>query len=269
MDAIIRPFDVAALRKQYLEARPFPFFSIDNFLAPEFAEQVVAAYPTYEQARELGREFSAVNERLKVQITDSAKFPGPVKRLSDALASRPFLGALEQITGIRALLPDELLGGGGMHLTGPTGRLDVHVDFNYVEDRHLHRRLNILVYLNPEWHEEWGGAIELWDAEVKNRVQSFAPVLNRCVLFETSEISYHGVSPNKCPPGFVRKSFAAYYYTKEAPAGWDGVSHSTVFKARPSEHVRGAILMPAERASRSIRKGIDNAKRVVKGLLGR
>lgn len=269
MDPGIRPLDIAALREQFRAAQPFPFFSIDNFLDPAFAAEIVAAYPSYDQAREMGHEFSAVNERLKIQVTDSSRFPPPVKRLSDALASRPFLAALEQITGIQPLLADERLDGGGMHLTGSGGRLDVHVDFNLVQDRKLHRRLNILVYLNPDWQESWGGAIELWDREVRHCAHSFTPVLNRCVVFETSEISFHGVSPNRCPSGHVRKSFAAYYYTREAPAAWDGQMHSTVFRARPNESIRGAILMPAEKVGRSVQGGIGETKRFLKRILGK
>lgn len=264
MDPGIRPLDIEGLRQQYLSAKPFPFFCIDEFLQPDFVAEVVAAYPTYEQARTMGLEFSAVNERLKIQVTDSSRFSAPVRRLSDALASRPFLSTLEQITGIKSLLADERLDGGGMHLTGPGGRLDVHVDFNFIEDRALHRRLNILVYLNPDWQESWGGAIELWDKDVKNCVHSFQPILNRCVVFETSEFSFHGVSPNRCPPDHVRRSFAAYYYTREAPAMWDGRSHSTVFKARPNETVRGTVLMPAERAGRELRSRIHEMKKKVK-----
>jgi hypothetical protein len=269
MDSIIRPLDIAALRQQYQTAKPYPFFSIDNFLDPQFASAVVAEYPTYEQAKSLGREFSAINEKLKIQVTDSGKFPASVKRLSDALASPEFLSAMEQITGVPSLLADPSLQGGGMHLTGPSGRLDVHVDFNFVEAQKLHRRLNILVYLNPVWEDSWGGAIELWDREVKHCVQSFQPVMNRCVLFETSDISYHGVSQNKSPDGEVRRSFAAYYYTREAPAGWDGVAHSTIFKARPDEAVRGAIMMPAEKLGRQLRGGVQTTKNFVKNLLGK
>ncbi|MEO6080781.1 MAG: 2OG-Fe(II) oxygenase [Steroidobacteraceae bacterium] len=268
MDPGIRPINIAALRQQYLAAKPFPFIKIDNFLHDDFAAEIVASYPTYEEAKTLGREFSAVNERLKVQITDSGRFPAPVKRLHEALSSPQFLAAVEQITGIEALLADEKLVGGGMHLTGPGGRLDVHVDFNYEEERKLHRRLNILLYLNPEWPDDWGGAIELWDEGVRNRVHAFQPLLNRCVLFETSETSYHGVSPNVCPQGQVRRSFAGYYYTKEPPARWDGIAHSTVFKARPDELIRGAVLMPAEKARRSMQSGINKAKQFVKNIVG-
>jgi len=156
-----------------------------------------------------------------------------------------------------------------MHLTNSSGRLDVHVDFNYHADDQLFRRLNILVYLNPVWEEAWGGKIELWDRDVTHCAHAFSPVLNRCVVFETSDISYHGVTQITCPPGMTRKSFAAYYYTKEAPAAWNGEAHSTIFRARPDEQFRGKVLMPAEQLGRKAGEAVASAKGVVKRLLGR
>jgi hypothetical protein len=73
--------------------------------------------------------------------------------------------------------------------------------------------------------------------------------MGRCLIFETSSISFHGVAPLKCPPNEVRRSFAAYYYTKEAPAGWDGTRHSTIFRARPEERWKGLVAMPIEKAA--------------------
>lgn len=250
---LINPYDRDQLKAQFDSAQPFRWFQIDRFLNDDFARELVAAYPTFEQAKTLGLEFKAINEQRKVQVTDSAKFPPLVKRLSDALASPEFLSDMEHITSIPRLLADSRLDGGGMHITGAGGRLDVHVDFNLLEDRKWHRRLNILVYLNPVWEPAWGGEIELWDREAKHRHHAFMPILNRCVVFETSNISYHGVGPVRCPDDVARKSFAAYYYTQEAPAHWDGTSHSTIFKARPNEKLRGALLMPLERVERKIR----------------
>lgn len=266
---LMRPLDVEALREQFHSGVPFPFFAIDDFLEPEFARSVAAAYPSYEQARAMGQEFSKINERLKIQVTDYGKFPEPVKQLADLLASTEWLAALERITGIERLLADEELAGAGMHLTGAGGRLDVHVDFNYLEDRKLHRRLNILIYLNPEWQADWGGEIELWDKEVTRRHQSFSPRFNRCVVFQTSEISFHGVTPVTAPEGTVRKSFAGYYYTREAPPHWDGQAHSTVFRARPTERFRRDVLMPLERARGKANEALFRFKRRLKNALGR
>jgi len=78
---MIRPFDREALRRQFQEAKPFPFIAIEQFLEPEFAREVAASYPRYAEARGRGREFSAVNEKKKVQIVDAETFPEPVRRL--------------------------------------------------------------------------------------------------------------------------------------------------------------------------------------------
>jgi Rps23 Pro-64 3,4-dihydroxylase Tpa1-like proline 4-hydroxylase len=209
-----------------------------------------------------------VNEQRKVQITDSKKFPDPVKRLNEAISAPAFLADLEYITGIPRILADEQLAGGGMHVTGAGGRLDVHVDFNLIEDRRLFRRLNILLYLNPVWNEAWGGHIELWDKNVRNCQYRCVPALNRCLLFETSDISYHGVARVTAPADVARQSFAAYYYTREAPPGWTGTVHSTIFRARPDEKLRGLVQMPVEKLRRGLAEKIKQSKRLVKSLRG-
>ena len=249
---MLQPLDRESLRREFFAAKPFHYVKIDNFINPIKAATIAAAYPEFETASGAGRAFSTVNERKKVQISDASQYSAPVAELNTLLGSQQFLDDLSYITGIPKLLADEQLVGGGMHITGPGGRLDVHVDFNYIPERKLHRRLNLLLYLNSPWEENWGGQFQLWDKDVKRCEASFAPVLNRCVIFETSEISYHGVLPVSADARSSRKSFATYYYTTEAPAHWEGISHSTIFKARPDETLKGAVLMPAETAKRKI-----------------
>jgi Rps23 Pro-64 3,4-dihydroxylase Tpa1-like proline 4-hydroxylase len=262
---MIRPIDRDVLREQVRKAEPFPHFCIDNFLDAAFAEQVHQAFPSFEEAAQIGRMFSAVNEKKKIQVTDSTKFAQPIVQLSGALSTPEFCELLSAVFEIPRLLADEELIGGGIHQTGPRGHLDVHVDFNYIAERHLHRRLNILIYFNKDWKPEWGGNIELWDRDVKICHHSFAPIFNRCIVFATSEISYHGVTAVRCPEDRVRKSFAAYYYTKEAPPHWNGEAHSTNFRARPDEFLKGNILMPLERAGRRLRSAVAGIKRKIKG----
>lgn len=266
--SIIANFDREALRQSYRSARPFPHMKIDGFLTEEAAHAASASFSPFEDARKLGFEFTAVNENLKVQITDPQKFPAPIKQIADALSSKAFLADLSYISGIDNLIWDPTYSGGGMHQTARSGWLDVHVDFNFNEQLQLHRRLNILVYLHPKWEESWGGLIELWDPDVKHREQAYVPMFNRCVVFSTSEISYHGVTAVEGPPGVQRCSFAAYYYTREAPAGWDGTKHTTKFKPRPDEFMKRHVLMPAEAAKRATREGIRSVKRGLKDLLG-
>jgi 2OG-Fe(II) oxygenase superfamily len=263
----ITAIDREALRKQYLSAIPFPFVRIENFLEPTFAEKVASSYPTFEDAMRCGRNFKTINERKKIQITDARLFPGPVAQLNAALASPGFLSDLSFVTGISDLLADEELVGGGIHVTGPGGRLDVHVDFNYLETRKLHRRLNLLLYLNPIWEEQWGGNIQLWDKDVKHCRQEFSPALNRCVIFETSETSFHGVTPVTKEAPYPRISFATYYYTRQPPPDWKGTGHSTIFKARPEERLRKYVLMPAEALQHHLSDKVRWLKRGIKEIV--
>ena len=261
----LNPVDRNALREQVRRSTPVPNFLIDNFLRQDFAERVADAFPPYEEAIAVGRSFRAVNEKGKVQITDSSRFPEPIRQLNHVLASPEFCELISHALGIPTLLADERLVGGGMHQTAARGHLDVHVDFNYLEDRGWHRRANLLVFLNRGWKPEWGGEFELWDADVKVRHHGHLPIFNRCVLFETNEVSFHGVTAVKCPPGQTRKSFAAYYYTTTAPAYWDGRSHSTVFRARPDEFLKGTVAMPAEKAKRWLRQAFRRVKQKTLG----
>lgn len=263
--SVINPINRDELRDKVRGSQPVPNFCIDNFLDEAFADRVLAGYPTTEEAAKIGKSFSAVNEQKKIQVTDSRLFAEPVAELNRTLASPEFLDLMSYVFDIPNLVADPELVGGGMHQTGSRGHLDVHIDFNYIEERQLHRRLNILIYLNKGWKPEWGGNIELWDKDVAHCIHSYSPIFNRCVVFETNEVSYHGVTAVKCPEGVARKSFAAYYYTREAPAHYTGVNHSTIFKARPDEVLKGKVLMPLENARRNMKRALSGIKKVLKG----
>jgi Rps23 Pro-64 3,4-dihydroxylase Tpa1-like proline 4-hydroxylase len=263
---LINPLDRDALRRKIRSAQPFPHFCIDNFLNADFANEVCNSFPEYQSAKRLGHEFNGVNEKYKIQITDSKKFPPAIARLNELLASQEFVSLWSDLIGIPNLLADPELSGGGIHETNSGGRLDVHVDFNFIEKRQWHRRLNILIYFNKDWKEDYGGYLDIWDKDVRTCHGSFAPIFNRACGFATSDISFHGVTPLTCPLEIARKSFATYYYTREAPPGWTGQKHSTIFKARPDEWMRGHLLMPAETTVAQARHGLRRIKGAIKRL---
>jgi Rps23 Pro-64 3,4-dihydroxylase Tpa1-like proline 4-hydroxylase len=266
---MLLPLNRDSLRSSYQGAKPFPFFAIENLMDPSLAIEASESYPNFDDASAQGKAFHTANERKKVQITRSELFPPAVARLHEQLSSRSFIEDLSYITGIPNLLADELLAGGGMHITGPGGRLDVHVDFNYLSERKLFRRVNLLLYLNRVWDEKWGGHLQLWDRDVSHCEASFSPCFNRCVVFETSDVSYHGVTPVSPDALFPRRSFAAYYYTREAPPCWKGEVPTTVFKARPEERLSKYITMPAERLRNKIDASVAKVKRGLKKAINR
>src|SRR5258708_21010869 len=130
---ILRPLDREVLRQQYLQARPFPFVKVEQFLDPACAAKIASAFPSFDEAAGQGKTFRSVNERKKVQITDARLFPRPIAQLNQALASPEFLSGLSYVTGIPDLVADEDLVGGGIHITGPAGRPDLHVYFHYID----------------------------------------------------------------------------------------------------------------------------------------
>jgi hypothetical protein len=61
-------------------------------------------------------------------------------------------------------------------------------------------------------------------------------MLNRCVIFNTTDFAYHGhPRPLACPPDQSRKSLALYYYTVGRPAEETSRPHSTLYKRTPLE----------------------------------
>jgi hypothetical protein len=163
------------------------------------------------------------------------------------------IGFLERLTGIDGLVPDPHLVGGGLHQIERGGRLEVHADFNRHEHLRLDRRLNMILYLNREWREEWGGHLELWDRTMRRCVRKVLPVANRCVVFATSDHSFHGhPDPLTCPPGVTRKSLALYYYSNGRPVDEITDAHNTLFQYRRGE-VASSGPSPGSQGTRSWR----------------
>jgi 2OG-Fe(II) oxygenase superfamily len=224
-----------SLRERYLGAHPFPHVVLDDLFPTEILDRVLAEFPSPQQIR--WQEFDTGVER-KLMTTSEEQLGPATRHFVWQLNSQPFLLFLEDLTGISGLIPDPHLGGGGLHQIVRGGLLKVHADFNRHLGLNLDRRLNLLCYLNRNWKEEYGGHLELWDREMKSCVQRILPVFNRCVIFSTTDFSYHGhPDPLTCPNGWSRKSLALYYYSNGRPDEERSGDHSTLFRMRPGEAV--------------------------------
>lgn len=227
-----------ALNRQFRGNKPYPHLHLSGFLDADIAVGMAREFPGLET--DAWTRYKHQNEN-KLGLTKRELFPPLVGDVVDELNSPAFVSWLSQVTGIPGLLADDTLEGGGLHQSGPGGFLNVHTDFR---THHYHknwrRRVNLIVYLNPNWDERWGGAIELWDREVKECVAKVPPSLNEALIFETNEISYHGFpEPLRCPEGQSRKSVALYYYTIDANV----TARSTNYRARPKDGlVKSALI---------------------------
>ncbi|MCC6516154.1 MAG: 2OG-Fe(II) oxygenase [Chitinophagales bacterium] len=225
--------------EEYVNATPFPSAYFDDFFNPEMLREVLAEFPS------IGKDKSDIKyenpNELKLATKGEYRFGEKTKAFVHFLNSQPFLEFLQNLTGIKeTLIPDPYFEGGGFHEIKPGGYLKMHVDFHKNKLTNLDRRLNILVYLNEDWQEEYGGHFELWEKDMSKAVTKILPVFNRLAMFSTTDFSWHGhPDPLTCPPDRSRRSLALYYYTNGRPAeevkSGDGDKIVTTFAARKGQ----------------------------------
>ena len=222
-------------QEDYTTAAPFAHAVIDNAFDIETLRVVRQEIDAIVVPPE--RNFYGTFEKRR--LSNLGQMPPKTRALVNYLHSRDFLSQLEQLTEIAHLLPDETLEGGGLHQIGPGGYLKVHADFNWNRYIKLYRRVNVLVYLNDDWDDEWEGKLELWDRDMIACHARIAPIMNRMVVFSTTDESFHGhPEPLRCPADMTRNSIALYYYTAANP----GVRVSTLtdWRERPDERFASA-----------------------------
>lgn len=226
-----------SLAEKFGEADPYPHICIDNFLDESVAEQVLKDFPSFDSTPKKNEFGNDGPKAVYESISDISPF---YQKLSDYLKSEDFNNAISKITGIEGLRwGGESMYGGGTHENINGAELDPHVDFNYDDRTKEHRRINLLLYLNKEWEQSWGGEFELHSDPRnpdKNQIKSYLPLFNRAVLMETSERSWHGFPRISLPPEkehLSRKSLALYFYTKDRPKEEIKGGHGTFYVQRP------------------------------------
>ena len=226
----------ASIRSGFISAQPFKHACIEDFLEPRWAETLLQEFPVFDPKKAVN-EFGKVGR--KAVRTDMREISDHYREFFDYVNSQAFLDAMSQMTGIPDLRFDPEMYGGGTHENLEGQALDAHVDFNYDQQRQLHRRINLLIYLNKEWDISWGGAIQLHSDPrdwANDHVETFNCTFNRCVIFETNERSWHGFKRIKLPDekrGLTRKCISIYLYTRERPPEEIVPVHGTFYVQDP------------------------------------
>ena len=235
--------DLPGTAAVYAAAQPFPHTVIDDVLVPEAFAGAVADFPDVDDP--FWRGYLHVNE-TKYSNTAPDTWGSTLAAVAKEFCSPDFVSYLEQLTGIHGLIPDWSMDGGGLHQTLRGGHLNIHADFS---THHQHdnwaRRVNILLYLNTEWPQEWGGQLELWDRDMTGCQARVMPAGNRMLVFSTSLETFHGhPDPLTCPEGQARRSLALYYFTEEV----EPVRRSTNYRARPGDGAKKVAIWADRRA---------------------
>lgn len=247
-----------SLSGEYCFADPFPHIVIDNFLPEEVIRLALAHFPSRPLKHDINFEIGYAGQFKRQILPEDCD--APARQLFHFFNSAPFLAFLEGLSSIQGLIPDPHFMGGGYHETARGGYLGVHADFRVNERLHLSRRMNVIIYLNEEWLPEYGGQLELWDRQMKNKCASVLPIFNRCVIFNTDADSYHGhPDPLSCPEGVFRRSIALYYYTASREIYNEVPANSTIYFARPGDDASARRLAFSLRLDEHLRQWVPPA----------
>jgi Rps23 Pro-64 3,4-dihydroxylase Tpa1-like proline 4-hydroxylase len=229
-----------ALVTQYRESAPIPHILLKDFVDWDTANRAIHEFPP--PSTLAWTHYQHQNEN-KLGLAKRDLFPPTLGELVDELNSRSFTDWLSELTGIADLLPDPGLEGAGLHQSVRGGFLNVHTDFSHHHyQKNWRRRINLILYLNDGWREEWGGAIELWDKDMRSCVAKYPPLFNHALIFNTDTKSFHGFpEPLTCPQNVYRKSLALYYYTLEKDSSV--AVRSTDYRSRPGDGFRKSALI--------------------------
>ena len=223
MGNLTRYINWMQVKEQFKNSTPFNHVIIDNFFQPHIAEQLATEFPSYTNPG-LGVYDNAIENKKVLNKWD--KFPKLTYQAFTYLAREEFVNNMRELIGEQNLWMDVGLNGGGWHMHGRGGKNNVHLDYNIHPKLREQRKLNIIIYLTPNWQPEWEGGLELWTHDPinyapKDLVKTVENKFNRAVIFDTTQNSWHGLPKEiKCPEGVVRQSLAAYY-VRPAPLGAD------------------------------------------------
>ena len=251
--AILAPETLARLAEhqhQFKTAQPFSHIVIDNFLRPEFCEALLQQFPGFDEKRARNEDGNVGRKAVHQHIS---RLGESYRELDATVQSKDFLDYVGQLTSIPKLLHDPDYFGGGTHENLEGQDLDAHVDFTFHHKLKAQRRLNLIVYLNKEWEETWGGSIQFHRnprlEPHADEIITVAPLFNRAVIFETHNHSWHGFERITLPEGkksLSRKSVALYFYTRQREVPIK--PHSTIYVERhlPAYFTAGLQLQESD-----------------------
>lgn len=206
---------VDKITKKNFYQKPYKHLVIDNFLPENLAHKCIESFPSLDNKVWEHENDKGIEVKSRTTWSSELDIPDNIIDCVRILNCSLLLNAFSNVFGIKKLIPDPYFSGGGLNITQNGGLLDVHIDGNYHDATGLNRRMNALIYLNPNWEESWGGELGIYNDDGSQLIKKVEPLFNRLVVFDTHDHSYHGLpDPINFPADKNRKSIILYYYTK-------------------------------------------------------
>ncbi|MBO6213233.1 2OG-Fe(II) oxygenase [Algoriella sp.] len=194
------------LRLKYLTANPYPHLVIDDFCDKEALNR---AYDSIPELENKSRDYAFANN--KFEKSNYKVLGTELEELYNDLSSERFNKILSYIVN-KDIFVDPKNHGGGLHQGKKNSFLDMHLDFNYHPiNKNWYRELNLLLYLNKGWKEEYKGHLKLVDLRTEEAEEVAVP-FNRLIIQQCGPYTLHGYEMTNFPEGNYRTSIATYAY---------------------------------------------------------
>ncbi|MBU3635526.1 2OG-Fe(II) oxygenase [Polynucleobacter sp. es-GGE-1] len=199
-------------------------FFVDDLLPEDYRALLYEAFPSN------GSNFFSLKSfrEKKKTLADLSRCDPLLADITFAFQDTRVVNFIGNVLDIEGLEPDPSMYAGGLSMMFKGDYLNPHIDNSHDASRGRFRRLNILYYVSPGWSLERGGNFELWDDDISTP-KTIVSLANRLVVMETSDKSWHSVSP--VLEDYVRCCVSNYFFSKISPDEKD-YFHVTSFLGR-------------------------------------
>jgi len=224
--AKLKTFDINKLKTEYHNHPEYGLINIPEFL-PQYIVNLCSSelynLPV-DKMKHFTRKGSCMYECNDLSMTPYQDY------LVHALSSTEFIKWLEELTGVRKLIPDPHLVGAGYMKSYRGDTLQVHTDFNWVEEVALNRAVSIIIYFNRGWLEDWGGSLNFYDSKKKKIYSSIKPDSGNMLVWTYKNLIYHGYpDPIDCPDNECRRGIRLFYLTSDAKTDPKNPPHRSLY----------------------------------------
>ena len=204
-----------------LKCLPYPFSHVvvDDFLQSDTLPKILTEVNRLRDADAQSKVIDPLYPHEFNKYAFNSNYDTYLKQLFIELNSTDFIKHIERITGVNNIICNELsLHGTGIHRIRSNGFSQLHTDFNtyHSKNRILDRRVNLLIYLNPDWKSDYKGQLCLCDKNTNMCAKKIDPIMNRCVIFNTTNSSIYGMPETlNVPNDGASQYISVYYYTEK------------------------------------------------------
>jgi len=210
---IFESLDATQLNQQFTSALPHQMVVLDDFLPVTMASKM------FDESQSIPEEYWKTFTRRgsKMLECNNMSIAPAATEFINQIHSQEGMNWLCKVTGIDNLIPDPYLIGAGYSKIANGSSLKVHTDFNWNDKLKLHRSISLIIYLTPDWKEEYGGALNFYDYNNEYIVKTVPSLFNRIVIWKNHERCFHGCpEPVICPIDLSRTAFRLFFYVAES-----------------------------------------------------